>query len=171
MWRTSVTLNVCCVSFIHIHAPFGVVIAGTAGADCSDLTFCLDASIAADLLGHFQSTASFQHPILCPCGADIPVTQVLAPLPNLPLYLCLCFCDAFSQCHGSEDGVPMHPRMPCGCRKSGMIYGNCCLKRKYYLRETLTTYIPPPTFIENPTVVRQMQARPSFTPWPSTFII
>ena len=44
--------------------------------------FCRDASIAADLLDHFHSIASFKHPVLCPCGADIPVTQVMALLSS-----------------------------------------------------------------------------------------
>lgn len=70
----------------------------------------------------------------------------------------VCDYDAFLQCHGSEDGVPMHPRMPCGCKKSGKMYRDCCFKRKHYWRETLTDYNPPPTFIDHPVAAKAMKA-------------
>jgi hypothetical protein len=63
-------------------------------------------------------------PVLCPCGNDVAV----------------------SECHGAKDGVPLHPRQYCGC-KSGKVYAKCCFKRRYFYRETLKTYLPPPRIL------------------------
>ena len=50
-------------------------------------------------------------------------------------------------CHGAKDGVPLHPRQSCLCegkKKRGCKpYKDCCLKRGYYLRETLQMIVPP----------------------------
>ena len=81
----------------------------SAAADCSSLTFCRDSSIAADLLSHFQSITSFQNPALCPCGADVPVTQVLARAKSLTVSLCFLRCSlAVSRKRGRRTIAPAH---------------------------------------------------------------
>jgi hypothetical protein len=112
------------------------------GADPSVLARCRpqDASVKAILEKYAISNAESirkgtkkRPPLICPCGNDVPVNE----------------------CHGAKNGVPLHPRMFCGCG-GGKVYAKCCMKRRYFYRETLTAFIPPPRVISDPNVLKSM---------------
>jgi hypothetical protein len=98
------------------------------GANSSDIDKCFDAGIRDTLKAYVRELREknvSRPPRLCPCGRNVLV----------------------GECHGAKEGVPAHPRMLCLCR-SGRIYAKCCLKRRYYYRETLTEAIPPPKILD-----------------------
>ena len=98
------------------------------GANPRDIDYCDDAGIKDTLKAYVRELREKKvprPPQLCPCGKNVPL----------------------SECHGSKRGVPVHPRMLCLCR-SGKIYKKCCLKRRYYYRESLTETIPPPMIMD-----------------------
>eukprot|EP00961_Rhodomonas_salina_P280554 3789586-Rhodomonas_salina.2 len=70
----------------------------------------------------------------------------------------LCPCNSgtlLEDCHGAKHGVPIHPRMICPCerkRTKGQVYGKCCKKRGFPMRETLDTILQETTIRDKPAV-------------------
>lgn len=93
------------------------------GANPKDLKHCSCDKMQAILTAYAKelSTSKTARPTpLCPCGKNVPV----------------------SECHGSVDGMSLHPKRYCFC-KSKKLYGNCCLPRRFYYRESLTQEFKP----------------------------
>jgi len=106
------------------------------GADRNDIRVCKDKKVVQVLHKYIEENDAkgiSRPPFLCPCGNNVRVET----------------------CHGSKEGVPVHRRMLCPCKR-GRIYEKCCFKKRYYFRETLKDVIAPPRIVTDPSIVQNL---------------
>ena len=110
------------------------------------------------------------------------ISRALArPQADVPKIRCVCGSGAlYSECHGHEDGVPLHPRNLCPCEnnrqrssdrgsKNAKTYARCCLKQRHYIRCaparcTLRPHSPNPSTANSTQSPRTPATRPAPRP-------